>query len=259
MNLYKVRVTETDEKVFFPCVSYPEDQVRRANSDREDEEEEDDQFQSSDGQLSEDFSDGEEEASFGESMVQETSPEEMINKDGVNRAVENNDHNWGDVEENGKHIGLLPILEKKKLNPNPLEKDDGPFPVDPKQKQLETQEADQDVEKVLEVKSVADNSMGSPQFEMMSEALKGVSDKLKNLLSRNTSMKEKIDNIDKKEEEGNEKLQEENGNLGESEIEEFGEKMGFRAQDGKESQKNMDLFERRVTRSQTQQFRKNEC
>ncbi|KAI3689656.1 hypothetical protein L2E82_47620 [Cichorium intybus] len=187
MNLYKVRVIESGENIFFPCVSYPDDQSRIVNSDREDEEEEDDHFLSSDGQSSGNFSDGEDEASFG-------------------------DQNGGNFEENnGNNMGQVPITENRNENPSPLKKDEGPFLVDPNQNQTEAQEDGKDIEKVFEILSKADNTKRSVIWT-------------------------------KKEKEGYEKLQEEKGNLGESELEEFGEEMGFRAQNDKKKVKRPEIY-----------------
>ncbi|KAI3791171.1 hypothetical protein L2E82_04831 [Cichorium intybus] len=273
---------ETEDRVFFPCVNDYEVKSSKVNSYEEIDDEEDERSRSSDENFSDDFSVREEEESFEESRVQETSPEMISNKNGGKEAVENSEIkslNLGEksyregkilnneiienmklggeeksCNNNGKILSPLPNNVNKSVSPTPLgcEANQDPVNEDKNLKEpiaLDFKEDHTDEDKKAMVSRV------SPQGEINSDRFKGVSDKLRNLLDRNTPIKNKIDRSDKEEKESRQEFQ---MGTGECDLEDFGGEMGFRAQEGNESQNNRHLFERRITRSQSRQFLKNE-
>ncbi|KAI3700154.1 hypothetical protein L2E82_44773 [Cichorium intybus] len=167
-------------EVFFHCVSPYEDQVRKVNSDEEDEEEEDDRSRSSDENFSEDFSIGEEEESFGDSMVQELVPRGVVE---------------GSSE---KSSSPLSDKEKKSSSLIQLGCDVDPYPAIIDQKQSEPKEDGLKADNMGEGMNVDASLVNIPQVEKIPEILKGVSDKLKILLSRNTPLKTRLMKATKK-------------------------------------------------------------
>ncbi|KAI3779104.1 hypothetical protein L2E82_08612 [Cichorium intybus] len=198
----KVRIREMEETVFQPCVRHSD--LNNVMSETEDStSEEEDRSEGSMDDSPENFSDEEYEGSFGESFVQESSPEETFN-DLRNMSAEKYHENMGDEEQrNSKNFvksnekkgdDVVEEIQSKagETSPNGVLNPSYEAQFLGAQKELfkEAQEED-----CLYGLKEEDNNKFDPKInngEDIPEALNGVSDRLKELLKKNTPLKEKI-------------------------------------------------------------------
>ncbi|KAI3503187.1 hypothetical protein L1887_31624 [Cichorium endivia] len=222
-------------------------------------------------------------------MVQETNYEVCSTKGGGEETQENNnnkENKMEDLNSEKEHVSegnfVNQILyessnkggaeegnDKNVKTPNPLN-EKGEKSASPIQRGCEAevdimtkaQNHSEPNEDELKIKNVENGRMGedsfkkSPNVEKVPAILNEVSDKLKILLSRSTPIKDKMEHCDEEEKEKRRSTQVEQGA---GDLEEFGGELGFRPQEGEETQKRCDVLERRITRSQSRQYLKIEC